>query len=162
MREQLRKALDQVSLIPTRECGQKETAILFGAIGLELYAAYSKLIQMEVEFSHAQEYLDNGQQSDVEETMQMNSETLADMGCKFGKRSGELMEQAERDREFREPISVWLQALAGEMKRLEEYRIEDDAAKNIEEYLAGMRGIIEALREYLGFCIGNTAAWEKR
>ncbi len=43
MKEQLRETLDKVSLIPMRECEQEAAAVLIGAVGLELYAAYSKL-----------------------------------------------------------------------------------------------------------------------
>lgn len=160
--ERLRKALDRASLVPMRECEGEEAVILLGAVGLELYAAYSKLIQLEMEFGHAQEYLDSGRRTDVEETMQINGEMFARMGRKFEGRSAELLECGEKDKEFREPVSAFLKALAEEMKGLEEYRLGTDAAEGIKGYSGRMRGMAEALREYLGLCIGSTTAWEKK
>lgn len=157
MKEQLSKALGQVTLIPMRECEEHETAVLLGAVGLELYAFYSKLVQLEVEFGHAQEYLDSGRLTDVEETMQINGRTFADMRCKLEKRGGELSKPEKKDREFREPVGAWLKALAEEVKCLEEYRLDANAAENVKEYLEQMRGVIGALRKYLRLGIGNTS-----
>lgn len=162
MKEQLRETLDKVSLTPMRECEQEAAAVLIGAVGLELYAAYSKLIQMEMEFCHAKEYLDSGRRADVEETMQINGETFARMRCKFEKRSGELLECGDKDEEFRKPVSAFLQALAEEAKCLEKYRLGEDAAGDSDRYLDQMRGMAAALREYLGLCIGSTTVWEKK
>lgn len=162
MREQLQKALKQVSLVPMREYGQNETAVLLGAVGLELCAVYSKFIQLEAEFGHAWEYLDSGRRTDVEETMQINGKIFADMGSKFEKRSKELAENGKKDAEFCGPVSAFLQVLAGEAKCLEEYRLGADAVEGVNGYLERMRGVIEALHEYLGFCIGNTIVWEKK
>lgn len=162
MRERLRKALEQASLVPMREYKQNETAVLLGAVGLELCAVYSKLVQLEAEFRHAREYLDSGRRADVEETMQINGAIFANMKCKFEKRSKELTEIGKEDAEFCGPASAFLQALAEEAKCLENYRLGADAAESVNGYLERMRGIIEAVREYLGLCIGNTMVWEKK
>lgn len=161
MREQLREALDQVCLVPTRECAQKEVTILLGAIGLELYAAYSKLIQQEVEFRHAPEYLEKGLQQDVEETMEINREIFENMGQKFQSRIQNLLKFREKDSAFCEPVSALLKQFAVEVKGLAECRLGNHADQSVCEYLEHMRDMIEALKEYLGLCIGSTSIWEK-
>ncbi len=161
MREQLRKALDQVSLVPSRECAQNQVTILLGAIGLELYAAFSMLIQLEMEFRHAPEYLEKDQQKDVEETMEINGETFASMEKKFRKRGAELLAFKKEDEAFCVPVSALLSQFAEELKELAGYHLGEDALKGVEGYLEALRGILEALREYLGLCIGNTMVWER-
>ena len=160
MREQLREILNRVSLVPTRECTQEQVSILLGAIGLELYAAYSKLIQLETEFRHAPEYLENGQRLDVEETMEINGKTFLSIGRKFEKRSQELLLFQERDGAFCEPVSALLLQLAQEVKELAQRRLGEDAGRGISEYLQQLRDVARALREYLGLCVGSTAIWE--
>lgn len=161
MREQLRKALDQASLVPARECAQNQVTILLGAVGLELYATFSKLIQLEMEFRHAPEYLEKDRQKDVEETMEINGEIFTSMEKKLRKRSGELLAFEKGDEAFCVPISTLLSQLAEELKELAGYRLGADALKDAENYLKTLREILEALREYLGLCIGNTMVWEK-
>lgn len=156
MREQLRETLNRVSLVPIRECTQEQVSILLGATGLELYAAYSKLIQLEMEFSHAPEYLEKGKQQDVEETMEINGETFLSMEQKFAKRSLALLQFREKDVAFCEPVSALLLQLAQEVKELAQRRLGDDAREGVSEYLQQMRDVAQALREYLGLCIGNT------
>lgn len=160
MREQLREILNRVSLVPARECTQEQVSILLGAIGLELYAAYSKLIQLEMEFKHAPEYLENGQRQDVEETMEINGEIFLSMGRKYEKRSQELMQFWEKDRAFCKPVSALLLQLAQEVKELSQCRLGDDADKGVSEYLQQLRDVAQALREYLGLCIGSTTIWK--
>lgn len=161
MEEQLRKTLEGTYQIPAKECTQKEVMILLGAIGLELYAAYSKLIQMEVEFRHAPEYLAKNQQKDVEETMEINGQIFGAMEQKFQNRSRELLKFREKDSAFCDPVSDLLLQLAVEVKGLAEHRLGEDAAQNINTYLEQMRDVIGALKEYLGLCIGSTSIWEK-
>lgn len=160
MREQLRKALDQASLVPARECVQNQVTILLGAIGLELYAAYSKLIQLQMEFRHAPEYLERGQQKDVEETMEINGETFISMETKFRKRSEELLKFQEADGAFCVPVSALLTQLAEVLKELAQHRLGANAQKGVKDYLEMLQEVLEALREYLGLCIGNTMVWE--
>lgn len=162
MREQLRNALDRAALVPARECAQNQVTILLGAVGLELYAAYSKLIQMETEFRHAPEYLKRDQRRDVEETMEINGETFTSMENKFRKRSEELLQFKEEDGAFCEPVSALLTQLAEEMRELAGYRLGNDALKDVEGYLETLREVLQALREYLGLCIGNTMVWERQ
>ena len=162
MREQLREKLDQASLVPPRECAQNQVTILLGAIGLELYAAYSKLIQLEMEFKHAPEYLERDQQKDVEETMEINGESFAAMEAKFRRRCEELRSFQKGDEVFCVPISALLEQLAEELKELAAYRLGDDALKDVGAYLEQMRGVLETLREYLGLCIGDTMVWERK
>lgn len=161
MREQLRKALDQVSLVPARDCSQDQVTILLGAIGLDLYAAYSKLIQMEMEFRHAPEYLEKDLQKDVEETMEINGEIFTAMEGKCRKRREELLKFKKGDEAFCEPIGDLLEQFAEELKELAGYRLGSDALKDVNEYLERLRGILEALREYLGLCIGSSMVWER-
>lgn len=162
MKEQLRKIMDQVSLVPPRDCSQNQVTILLGAIGLELYAAYSKLIQLEIEFKHAPEYLERDQQKDVEETMEINVESFAAMEAKFRKRCEELRSFQKGDEVFCVPISALLEQLAKELKELAAYRLGDDALRDVGVYLELLRGVLEALREYLGLCIGDTMVWERK
>ena len=160
MTEQLREVLNRVSLVPARECAQNQVSILLGAIGLELYAAYSKLIQLEMEFRHAPEYLENGQRQDVEETMEINGETFLSMGNKFENRCQELLQFREEDEAFCEPVSDLLRQLAQEVKDLAERRLGEDAGEGVDGYLWQLRDVARALREYLGLCIGSTTIWE--
>jgi len=160
VREQLGEILNRVSLVPTRECTQEQVSILLGAIGLELYAAYSKLIQLEVEFRHAPEYLENGQWRDVEETMEINGETFLSMGRRLENRSQELLRFREKDGAFCEPVSDLLLQLAQEVKELAQRRLGEDAGGSVSEYLQQLRDVAQALREYLGLCIGSTTIWE--
>lgn len=161
MREQLRKALDQVSLVPTRECAQDQVTILLGGIGLELYAIYSKLTQLEMEFRHAPEYLENDRQKDVEETMEINGEIFAAMENKCRKRGEELRRFQKSDEAFCVPVSVLLEQFAEELKELAACRLGADALGEALSYLERLRGMLEALREYLGLCVGNTMVWER-
>jgi len=160
MREQLREILNRVSLVPIRECTQDQVSILLGAVGLELYAAYSKLIQLETEFRHAPEYLANGQRQDVEETMEINGETFLSMKRKFEKRSQELLQYREKDEAFCEPVSALLLQLAQEVEELAKRRLGDNADEGVGEYLRQLREVAQALREYLGLCIGSATIWE--
>ena len=161
MTEQLRESLNRVSLVPIRECTQNQVSILLGAIGLELYAAYSKLIQLEAEFRHAREYMENGKRQDVEETMEINGEILLSMKGKFEKNSRQLLQFREKDEAFCEPVSDLLQQLAREVKDLAERKLGEDAGEGVDGYLRQLRDVVQALREYLGLCVGSTTIWEK-
>lgn len=157
----MRKALDQVSLVPARECAQDQVTILLGGIGLELYAIYSKLAQLETEFRHAPEYLENHRQKDVEETMEINGEFFTAMEIKCRKRGEELLGFQKSDEAFCVPVSALLEQLAEELKELAACRLGADALGEAHDYLRRLRGILEALREYLGLCVGNTMVWER-
>lgn len=162
MNEQLRKVLDQAALIPARECAQDKVTILLGAIGLELYAAYSKMLRMEVEFRHAPEYLEKGLRQDVEETMEINGETFAAMETKLRNRREELLGLQKGDEAFCVPVGALLEQLAEEMKGLAASRLGEDALAGADAYLEQMREVLAALREYLRLCIGDTTAWERK
>lgn len=161
MTEQLREILNRASLVPTRECAQNQVSILLGAIGLELYAAYSRLIQLEMEFRHAPEYLKDDKRQDVEETMEINGEILLSMKEKFEKRSHELLQFRREDEAFCGPVSDLLLQLARETKELAERKLGKNAREGVDGYLRQLRDVAQALREYLGLCIGSTAIWEK-
>lgn len=62
---------------------------------------------------------------------------------------------------FCEPIGDLLEQFAEELKELAGYRLGSDALKDVNEYLERLRGILEALREYLGLCIGSSMVWER-
>ena len=87
--------------------------------------------------------------------MEINGETFTSMENKFRKRSEELLQFKEEDGAFCEPVSALLTQLAEEMRELAGYRLGNDALKDVEGYLETLREVLQALREYLGLCIGN-------
>lgn len=80
----LEEKLREVALLPY-EVYEPRLDLAVGALGLEMNGVYSMLNKMQIEFSHAQEYMERGQQKDVKETLEEYSDNLERMTVRLEK-----------------------------------------------------------------------------
>lgn len=92
----LEEKLREIAVLPY-EVYKPWLDLAIGALGLEMNGVYSMLNKMQIEFSHAQEYMERGQQKDVKETLEEYSDNLEKMTVRLGKCRNTLVECQEEN-----------------------------------------------------------------
>lgn len=80
----IEERIREITLLPY-EVYTPRLNLAVGALGLEMNAVYSMLRKMQMEFSHAGEYLERGRQKDVKETLEEYEDSLQGMVRRLGK-----------------------------------------------------------------------------
>ena len=89
----IEEKIREITLLPY-EIYTPRLDLAVGALGLEMNAVYSMLHKMQIEFSHAGEYLERGQQKDVKETLEEYEDNLQRMVRRLDKCGQTLAEGA--------------------------------------------------------------------
>lgn len=108
--EILEEKLREVALLPY-EAYEPRLDLAIGALGLEMNGGYSKLNKMEIEFSHAREYMKRGQQKDVKETLEEYSDNLKIMTDRLEKCRNTLEECHKENEKIAEVQEMLTQAV---------------------------------------------------
>lgn len=157
--EVLEEKLKEIALLPY-EVYTPRLDLAIGALGLEMNGVYSMLNKMQIEFSHAREYMDRGQQKDVKETLEEYSGNLERMMVRLGKCRNTLEEcRGENERAVCK-ISDFLEHYQKNLAALKD--MCDSAAW--EEKIVGLQEMLTHAtfisRQYIGLHLGDTSHME--
>ncbi len=157
--EALGEKLREIALLPY-EVYEPRLDLAIGALGLEMNAVYSMLNKMEIEFSHAGEYMERGRQKDVKETLEEYSDNLERMTARLGKCRNTLEECHRENENVVLKVNDFLEHYE---KNLAELKEMCDSA-DWEEKIAGVQEMLgQAVficRQYIRLHLGDTSRME--
>ena len=157
--EILEEKLREVALLPY-EVYEPRLDLAIGALGLEMNGVYSKLNKMEIEFSHAREYMKRGQQKDVKETLEEYSDNLERMTERLEKCRNTLEECREENEKVVLKVNDFLEHYE---KNLAVLKGMCDSA-DWEDKIAGVQEMLTQAvfisRKYIGLRLGDTSRME--
>lgn len=157
--EILEEKLREVALLPY-EVYEPRLDLAVGALGLEMNGVYSMLNKMQIEFSHAQEYMKRGQQKDVKETLEEYSDNLERMTVRLEKCRNTLEECRNENGNVVLKVNDFLEHYE---KNLAALKGMCDSA-DWEEKIAGVQEMLTQAvfitRQYIGLHLGDTRHME--
>lgn len=155
----LDERLREITLLPY-EVYTPRLDLTVGALGLEMNAVYSMLHKMQIEFSHAGEYLERGQQKDVKETLEEYADNLQRMVRRLGKHGQTLAECAPDNENVVHKVCGFLEAYEESLtilKSLCELADWDEKVMEIQEQLIRA---VDISYQYIKLHLGDTSHLE--
>lgn len=160
MNEQFKEIFKKIAVLPYEKYSA-ETDLMIGAIGLEMNAVYSRLYQMQMEYSHAEEYLKDKRINDIEETMQEYRDMLKLMEKRILGSQKNLLECTDKDEAVRQVICEFLTLFIRKLVILEQTSSLSDSEKGISEQISEYQKNLESAcnisREYIRLHVGDTS-----
>ncbi len=155
----LEEKIRELALLPY-EVYAPRLDMAMGALGLEMNGVYSMLNKMQIEFSHAGEYLERGQQKDVKETMEEYFDILEKMLARLKKCSNTLEQCRKENENVVLKICDFLKQYEKELTALEEICISAEWESKIAEFQEKLTGAVFISRQYIGLHLGDTSRME--
>lgn len=154
--EILEEKLKALALLPYEVYGPR-LDLAIGAVGLEMNAVYSMLNKMQIEFSHAGEYVERGQQKDVKETLEEYSGTLERMTARLDKCRNTLEECREENLEVVHKVNDFLERYKQYLTELKEMCNSADWQEKITDLQEMLTQAVFISRQYIGLHLGDTS-----
>lgn len=157
--EALGEKLREIALLPY-EVYEPRLDLAIGALGLEMNGVYSMLNKMQIEFSHAQEYMERGQQKDVKETLEEYSDNLGRMTARLGKCRNTLEECRKENEKVVLKVNDFLEHYEKNLAVLKDICDSADWEEKIAEVQEMLTQAVFISRQYIGLHLGDTSRME--
>lgn len=157
--EILREKLKEVALLPY-EVYEPRLDLAVGALGLEMNGVYSMLNKMQIEFSHAQEYMERGQQKDVKETLEEYSDNLGRMTVRLEKCRNTLEECRKENENVVLKVNDFLEHYEKSLTALKDMCDSADWEEKIAGVQEKLTQAVFISRQYIGLHLGDTSRME--
>ena len=157
--EALEEKLREIALLPY-EVYEPRLDLAIGALGLEMNGVYSMLNKMQIEFSHAQEYMERGQQKDVKETLEEYSDNLGRMIARLGKCHNTLEECRKENEKVVLKVNDFLEHYKNNLAGLKDMCDSEDWKEKITGVQEMLTQAVFISRQYIGLHLGDTSRME--
>ena len=157
--EALEEKLREIALLPY-EVYEPRLDLAIGALGLEMNGVYSMLNKMQIEFSHAQEYMERGQQKDVKETLEEYSDNLGRMIARLGRCHNTLEECRKENEKVVLKVNDFLEHYKNNLAGLKDMCDSADWKEKITGVQEMLTQAVFISRQYIGLHLGDTSRME--
>lgn len=154
--EIIEEKLKALALLPY-EAYEPRLDLAIGALGLEMNSVYSMLNKMQIEFSHAGEYMERGQQEDVKETLEEYSGNLERMTARLEKCRNTLEECRGENENAVVKVNDFLEHYKKSLMELKEMCDSAEWQKKIAGLQEMLTQAVFISRRYIGLHLGDTS-----
>ncbi len=160
MEQKLEDALKALILLPYARYSE-QTDLMIGAVGLEMNAIFSRLYQMQMEYSHAEEFLETGKIKDVQETMEEYREFFVLMKKRLEDSRKNLLECTDQDQAVRQAVGEFLQLFSEILSWLEQNTAltgsDQEKKEQVFLYQHKLETALSMSRAYISLHLGDTS-----
>lgn len=157
--EVLEEKLRELALLPYEEY-EAQLDLAVGALGLEMNGVYSMLNKMQIEFSHAGEYLERGEQKDVKETLEEYSDNLQRMISRLGRCADTLEKCRAENANVVLKVCGFLEQYEKSLAELKELCVLPQWEEKVAEIQERLIQAVFISRQYTGLHLGDTSRME--
>lgn len=155
----LAEKLREITLLPY-EVYMPRLNLAVGALGLQMNAVYSMLRKMQIEFSHAGEYLERGQQKDVKETLEEYSDNLQRMVRRLEKCGQTLAECAPDNENVVYKVCGFLEEYEKSLTTLKSLCDLTDWEEKVSQIQEKLMPALDISHQYIKLHLGDTSYLE--
>lgn len=157
--EVLEEKLRELALLPYEEY-EPRLDLAVGALGLEMNGVYSMLNKMQIEFSHAGEYLKRGEQKDVKETLEEYFHNLKKMVSRLEKCGNTLEECRAENANVVLKVCGFLEQYEKSLTELKDLCVLPHWEEKVADIQERLIRAVFISRQYTGLHLGDTSRME--